>query len=308
MKTATTKEHMIASGLDHAFSLDEFIDESMTPLEAKRYDMIVSDPIVQELAPDRQREAIQDTFELYLKSKDVLAPVVAGFASELLDEAGSKEQVIFAARDGLGAYEAAKNLLEKFPDRYETANDQLAYAYFTRNLTYHSSSEDLREYVGELGMDADKPTLVADVGMYGSIQHELEKAMPNLQLRYLISRNSDIPGYMDDGQTRRLSVLRRGIPGNPAIHFLEDTFSGTTSSPAQLVRGEDGRLTPDLIDNAYEPAELLRRKYAVYAFGDYVAELSEPPNPTEREHHVAALDQFLSDEDEYRHLMVPHIR
>lgn len=286
------------------------IDTTESSINDHRLEEIMTDPLLDKLPEAERHEAAANAFELYIRSKEKLAPVVAGFASELLHNAGGG-QVIFAARDGLGAFEAAKELLDKFPDSYETKPDDLAYAYFTRKLMYNSETHDLHSYVNQtLGMDSQKPTLVADIGMYGSIERELREVLPKSQLRYMISKNPSIPGYIHDDHDKFLHALSRGISGNPAIHFLEDTFSGTTSSPSRLVRDEaTGNMVPEMREgeDAYEPAELMKRKYAAKAFGDYVSELDQPPADYSSQ-DVKALDEFLQDTDQYRHLMVPHIR
>jgi hypothetical protein len=64
---------------------------------------------------------------------------------------------------------------------------------------------------------------------------------------------------------------------------------------------------PNIIEDAYEPKELLKRTYAVKAFTDHVAELKSVPQITKMNDASAKLDDFLKDVDNYRHLMVPHI-
>lgn len=198
-----------------------------------------------------------------------------------------------------------------FPDAYEASSDALAYAYFTRSLMWHSTPEEVRAYVTQmLGMDPDKPTLVADIGMYGSIEHELRRVLPNMEFRFMISKNPGILGYIHDGKDRHLQAIARGIPGNPAVHFLEDTFSGTTSSPKRLVPDPvTDNMVPEMLEGeaAYGPAELMKRKYATLAFGDYVSELEQPPTGRSQS-DIDKLDAFLQDTTQYQHLMVPHIR
>ena len=270
-------------------------------------DDMMEDPILQSIPAEERLETVSDALELYTKSKDIVAPVITGFADSLLREAGGRKQIVFAARDGLGAYEAAKGLLSKFPQEYGAHEDDMAYAYLTRKLVYGSSLEALRRYLAELGIDAQKPTLLADIGMYGSIMHTMEEVMPRVEARYVISRNPAIPGYADDYEgTTRMHSLER-ISGNPAIHFLEDTFSGCTNSPDKLVE-QDGKLVPNIDAEAFEPKELLKRKYAMRAFTDYARSLSTPPAVSEKASRIKALDRFLSEPEQYQHLMVPHVR
>lgn len=270
-------------------------------------DALLADPILRSIPAEEQFEAVSDAFELYTRSKEIVAPVIAGFADALLREAHGERQIVFAARDGLGAYEAAKVLIAKFPDEYAIKETDMAYAYLTRKLVYGSSPEDLQRYLSGLGIDIQGPTLLADIGMYGSIMHAMQGIMPQVEARYLISRNPAIPGYADDynGSTRMNSLTT--IIGNPATHFLEDTFSGCTNSPDKLIE-QNGRLVPNIDENAFEPKELLKRKYAMRAFTDYVQSLDTPPSNSEKTSSIKLLDDFLSDPGQYQHLMVPHIR
>lgn len=284
----------------------ELIDtENLSAIEEERLSEIISDPIVLKISPQERKDAVKDAFELYIKSKDVLAPVIACYVDSLLHQAGTDKQLVFAARDGLGLYLSALALIKKFPNEYVTTNEQIAYAYFTRKLMMSATQYELREYVVQLGLVAEAPTIVTDIGMYGSIQYALSTVFSDVSLSYLISRNPSIPGFIDDGNTKRLNSLKR-ISGNPAIHFLEDTFSGRTSSPDKLERVA-GVLVPNIIEDAYEPKELLKRTYAVKAFTDHVAELKSVPQITKMNDASAKLDDFLKDVDNYRHLMVPHI-
>ncbi|MEO6728176.1 MAG: hypothetical protein ABIM96_04560 [Candidatus Saccharimonas sp.] len=308
MKTKeTTPTHMNEQTRTHIREIVPNATDLTNDVSSACLEDILADPILSDIPAEEQFEAVSDAFELYAKSKDIVAPVITGFADSLLREAEGLSQIVFAARDGLGAYEAAKLLLSKFPKEYDVEDGDMAYAYLTRKLVYGSSHEDLRQYLAELGIDPQKPTLLADIGMYGSIMHTMQGVMPQVEARYLISRNQSIPGYADDyHNTTRMNSLAT-IVGNPATHFLEDTFSGCTNSPDKLVE-KNGKLVPNIDENAFEPKELLKRKYAMRAFTDYVQSLDTPPSKSEKRSRVRALDSFLSDPGQYQHLMVPHVR
>lgn len=283
--------------------------EELSELDDQRLVEIAQDPILEQLPADQREKAISDTFELYLKTKEYVAPVVTGFTDSLLKEAGQDKQIIFAARDGLGSFEAARALLKKFPEAYGGAQpEQLAYLYFTRAAVTNSWNM-ITDYVKQAGLNPEAPTLIADIGMYGSIMYDLVSLLPKAEARYIISRNPNIPGYAVDA-TKNLGMdCLYQISGNPAVHFLEDTFSGTTSSPARLIE-VGGKIIPDMKEGleAYGPDELMKRKYAITAFGDYVSLLDVPPAEEERPAQVHAMDEFLLEGAQYHHLMVPHIR
>lgn len=308
--TMKTLEHSVYDPHDtHSLSphnLITRIDDDQTEQGSKCLNDLMDDPILRGIPEAEQFEAISDAFELYAKSKDIVAPVVTGFADALLREADGSRQIVFAARDGLGAFEAAKILLRKFPEEYATKEIDTVYAYLTRRLVYDSTPAMIQQYLEELGVDTQKPVLLADIGMYGSIMDRMRQVMPNVEARYVISRNPDIPGFADDSSSRSGMTSLSAIVGNPAVHFLEDTFSGLTSSPDRLVE-VGGHLVPNIVENAFEPKELLKRKYAIRAFIDYADSLTTPPIQSEKMSQIAALDRFLADSDQYRHLMVPHI-
>ena len=254
-----------------------------------------------------RREAIKDAFELYKVTKETVAPVIVGFADELLRESDGKK-IMFAARDGIGAYVAAQKLLERFPESYEgvSAGDML-YPYLTRSVVFDTNPADLVGYLQQCGVeDVDSPVIMADIGMYGSTVGRLKQVLPNLETRYLISRSHSIPGYADDGSGQMSSM--DSIVGNPAVHFMEDTFSGLTSSAKRLLKGRDGTLVPDIKQDAYPAEELLKRKYALRAFEDAVTELSAAPQQAQKEVWVKKLDDFLVENSNYASMMVPHER
>lgn len=266
-----------------------------------------TDPILEGMSEGEKREVIKDAFELYEIAKDIVAPVVVGFADDLLQESAGRK-IMFAARDGVGTYVAAQRLLERFPESYEEKTDEdLLYPYLTRKVVFDANSSELVDYLHQCGVeDTSSPVVMADIGMFGSVVGRLKHVLPGLETRYLISRNASIPGYADDGSGQMPSM--RAIIGNPAVHFIEDTFSGLTSSASMLLAAEDGTLHPDIKQDAYPAPELLKRKYALRAIEDAVAELPDSPDQNQRGEWVKKLDEFLYDPNNYDGMMVPHER
>lgn len=270
---------------------------------------IARSPILDSIDSAERQEAISETAELYAKTREVIAPIITGFADTLLTESNPDEQLLFAARDGLGAYTAAQVLTERFPDRYPAKPENISYAYLTRAIVQSSQPKDVARYLESIGVDTLKPTKLVDIGMYGTMMYDLNRIFPNIQARYLISKNGSIPGYIDgpDNPGRVASVAQ--VIGNPAIHFLEDTFSGVTGSPKQLIE-VDGVPQP-LFErglDAYPGRELLKRTYAMQAIKDYAGAIEQPDSIGKLDANIAKLDDFLGQPDLYKHLMVPHIR
>lgn len=299
-KTAELLPSPSQGAVDH---LDEAKHELAIDQTAKVWDKIWAEPSLHAIKPGQRLEAARQTFELYQKAKAYVAPVIANFAAQTLTEAAGRP-VIYAARDGLGAYQAATRLKQKFPNNYPNAN-QLKYAYLTRGVVWSSSAEQLTAYLHQLGLDdLNQATLLVDIGMYGSMLPDLRRVMPKLDARFLISKSSAIPGYAH-GEHYQMYTMAH-VSGNPAVHFLEDTFSGPIATPKALTE-VDGRLAPNTHDWHYPPDVDLKRKYAVEAIADYVDALTAPPNPQDMS-AVDELDAFLADRAGYQQLMVPHER
>lgn len=281
----------------------EHLRISEAAVDETRYKEIAESPLLLELPEGERAEAVSQTFELYKTAKEVVAPVIVGFADYLLEEARDR-QIIFAARDGLGAYTAATQLKEKF-DYSNPDPDQLVYAYLTRKVVGSTPPNQIGRYLEQLGVqDTKAPLLLADIGMYGTMVRSFKDIMPSVDVRYLISKTPEIPGYADGTESHMASV--RNVVGNPAIHFMEDTFSGAMPSPARLI-DQDGRLVPNTLNDAFPPAEALKREFAMKAIYDHAASLEERPKqpPVEA---IKKLDDFLAQPLRFKHLMVPHNR
>lgn len=283
----------------------------VTPVLSERNGEVVSieqqianDPFMQSVSSGDRESLIRRTAELYRVARDVVGPVVTGFADSLLREAEGRK-VIFAARDGIGSYMAAGKLLQKF-EYPGMGPESIAYGYFSRRVVCGVGSAVLRQYVEQLGVNPDQGVLLADIGFGGSIISYLRQVMPNLEPRYIMSTNSSIPGYAHAEHGRFQMKSMNHIGGNPAVHFMEDTFSGMIASPGSLVSvGES--LVPDTHLNAYPADVAIRRKYALLGVEDYAASITAPPDQSNLD-AIAALDKFLSNTSNYEHLMVPHER
>ncbi len=264
-------------------------------------------------------EAITHTIELYTKTQEFVAPVVVSFADFLLQKlskSGKSTKLVCAARDGIGAYLAAQKLLEKFPANYPNVDaHQLAYAYLSRHVVFNSSPEILERHLQELGLNPGDSIILADIGMYGSMLAALREKLPNFRLEsveYLISRTPQANGYLDTPQYTMSSVVN--VVGNPAVHFLEDTYSGSIASPTRLVE-TGSELVPDTISSEYSGEIALKREFALRAITDFVQDLAATTSPDQPQalpidfpNAKKRLDEFLADQNNFRHLMVPHER
>lgn len=265
------------------------------------YEQIGADPLLAEVPESEREETLRNTFELYVASKEVVAPVIAGFAHDLLTHADGK-QIVFAGRDGIGPFIAASILKEKF-DYPDAGRDQLIYAYLTRRIVDNTPVDTLQDYLKQEGLtDPTDRVILADIGMYGTIISKIQRALPQVEPRYLISKNYSIPGYADSDEHPMSSL--QSVIGNPAVHFMEDTFSGNIPSPSELI-DIDGVLTPNTADRSYPAAELLKRTYALKAIEDYTRGAEQPDLGAAA---VDTLDDFLSDTSHFTHMMIPHTR
>jgi len=259
---------------------------------------------------EEERQRVVDvTTELYDKSQEVMAPVFVGFADHLLRKVSTREntRIIFAARDGIGPYQAALALLERFPERYPNVKaEQLVYAYFTRKVVYGSSEQLLKEYLQELGVPIGSDLILADIGMYGSIISPLRKKLADFEItdvEYVVSRTDEANGFIDD-LSSPLSAFTQ-IVGNQAVHFIEDTYSGPIQSPTTIIKTELG-LQPDTYLGSYDGEIGLKREYAIRAITDFVAQMESPDLDIETTR--LKLNEFLGNPENFSRLMVPHER
>lgn len=257
-------------------------------------------PVPSRLVNEPAIEQDQHIKRLYEVSRDIVGPVIVGFAQQLLEEADGRK-IVFAARDGLGTYTAARVLQDRF---HEPNPDQLAYAYLTRRVVFRSGALAVGRHLEQLGVQREDEALVADIGMYGSFAHQMREVLPHSELRYLISRHPSIPGYADGPAEFRMKSMQ-GIVGNPAVHFLEDTYAGPIQSPSRLIEAEDGTLIPNTAGMTYTGAIALKRQVALRGIYDHATSLTSAPDASDMQ-PVHALDELLVDPKNYADLMVPH--
>lgn len=243
-----------------------------------------------------------DAQKLYEISREIVAPVIAGFAHHLLREAGERK-IIFAARDGLGSYIAAQELKQHF-DYTQSPDDQLVYAYLSRKIVFGTEGSKLEQYLGQEGIQQNDNVVLADIGWYGSLMLPIKRVLPNADIRFLISRHPDIPGYADSPYLPCMASMAI-IRSNTAPLFLEDTYSGPVPSPVTLTES-DGQLAPNTLNDSYPTYLLLKREMALLAIRDYTKGLREMPPDCPDFSAISRLDRFLFDPANYEGLMIPH--
>ncbi len=262
-----------------------------------------------DISKQKQAEIIKDAMRLYEVSREKVAPVVLDFARWCLERAKPGQKVLFLARDGLAPWIAARLLVRqgKFPGITE---DQLKYAHLSRNITWQEDETTLKQYLSQLGVeDDDKDLLTVDVGMFGAIHRSLQELYPKKKVSslYLISASRDegIEGYLSDVKkgTSSIDPIWKSIPGNPAVHFIEDTFSGFYGSTQGLEKSEDGTVKPKL-GVPYSREVYLKRLAAIDGIVDHAMSL-EPGDPKK---NSAELNAYLASQfkEDKKYIMVPH--
>lgn len=223
VETATKEE---SGEVDIISSIEKEIDIHMPGIEAIE-----------------KQEILKKTTELYNKSKETVAPAIVAFADEILgklSESDPTTKVVFLARDAIGGFEAAKALAEKFPGNYaEGVEEKLMYAYLTRKVVYNTPENVLLDYLHQEGLNSGDKAILVDVGMYGTVLYPIKRVLGKDSIKvssveYLISRTPEANGFIDDDDSRTMQAFET-IVGNPAIHFMEDTYSGPIKSPKALV-------------------------------------------------------------------------
>ncbi|MDP3792193.1 MAG: hypothetical protein Q8Q89_00475 [bacterium] len=264
---------------------------------------------LEDLSKEKQGEILKDAMRLYEVSRDKVAPVVLDFARWCLERAKPGQKVLFLARDGLAPWIAARLLVRqgKFPGITE---DQLKYTHLSRNITWQEDEATLKQYLSQLGVeDNDEDLLTVDVGMFGAIHRSLQELYPQKKVTslYLISASRDegIEGYLSDVKkgTSSIDPIWKSIPGNPAVHFLEDTFSGFYGSTQGLEKSEDGTIKPQM-GIPYSRDVYLKRLAAIDGIVDHALSQKEGDSKA----NSAALNAYLVSQfkDDKKYIMVPH--
>ena len=262
-----------------------------------------------DIGKEKQEELLRDAARLYEVSRDEVAPVVLDFAGWCLEKVAPGQTVLFLARDGLAPWIAARLLVRqgRFPGISE---EQLKYAQLSRKIMWEESRETIRDYLSQIGVENDGgDLLMVDIGMYGAIHSSLQNLYPQKKAKslFLISASNQegIEGYLSDVKKKSKfdDPLWKNISGNPAVHFLEDTFSGFYSSTQGLERTEGGAIQPQL-GAPYSREVYLKRLAAVWGVADY-ALAQEGGDPAK---NSAGLSAYLTSQfqEDKKHIMVPH--
>ena len=158
---------------------------------------------------------------LYEVSRDLYAPVLAGFAAEWLDELARRSDgvVICLGRDGLTPFLAARTLLRMSPRRFRGVHPRrVQLAYVSRPLARGAVADGaqaalLDRYLCSRGAVGGEVLTLVDVGIHGSIQDCLQRLYPGRHVRgrYLVlrRRNGDPHGAHKRGFLAELDVAPR---------------------------------------------------------------------------------------------------
>ncbi len=280
----------------------------------KRISKVIKETVEVHMDTDEEaskEEVVKKALELYMESRDSVAPTICDFADHVLKGTGEGTKLLFLARDALGVYEASTILLDRFPQKYrEIPQESLVYVYLNRKVMFNSDPQDIFRYLKQEGLGQGDQVNIVDIGMYGTIINPLKKILSLRDIgvtnvKFLISRSDVAEGFIDDGRDKQMKAFPR-ISGNLAVHFMEDTFSGYVKSPSKLVRTQNPTaLQPDTIDQKYGFPEILYRHVAIQAIKDYAAavEYREVGNISE---HIEKLDTLLCDANRLKRIMIQH--
>lgn len=209
---------------------------------------------------------------LYRVSRELYAPILAGFATRWLEEMATEPEsvALCLGRDGLAPFVAAQALLQtnRRPFRHIKPR-RLRLAYISRLIAQEATrkpgqAELLDRYLQGQGVKGDRPLTLVDVGIHGSIQDSLQNLYPQRPCKghYLVlRRRADDPngdakkGYLADLDVAEPSPLNIGAlwppgpgwerggtlrSGDPlflhprSIHILEDLWNGVGGSALSL--------------------------------------------------------------------------
>ena len=218
---------------------------------------------------------------LYREAYARVAPVVMGAVDDCLRNALSsvregESQFYFLARDGLGGYKIAKKLIQSFPQRYSaTRLDQLHYVHLNKDTL---KSPLAKSYLIESGLRSGHTAYFFDIGWGGSTTPDLKALVRDVGADF--GHTCLVFSHREPTQDVR-SFIRFHFDGddhpfgqvssNPAVHFMEDTFSGSFKRSITLSPGE--KVTPNGLDRSYEGDVLVKRVTAIQALEDAVADL-----------------------------------
>jgi len=249
-----------------------------------------------------------------------MAPVVIGYADHLLREAAKEKnpKIVFVARDGVGSYEVAKILLQRFPQRYEGITEgDLSFLFLNKETMRDPLVDD---YVRQAGIKEGDRVYIADLGFFGSLDHSFEKLIGRLGAKYqgmhlvFASGGGKAAGWALNaagGIHHEGSEVLAQIPGNPFVHWLEDPFSGIHRKPKKLAQ-RGGEIVPAIPSDGYSGKNLQTRKTNLQGLKDAAGDVSfSALNNTGRKEIVENLFRFASKKSNYKWIvdeLVPHER
>jgi len=247
---------------------------------------------------------------VYDKAYEHVAPAVIGAADQILRDAAKQSQakVMFIARDGIGGYEVAKILIKRFPERYPgLTQGSIKYVFLNKHTL---RSEHAKRYLQQQGVENGTPTYFFDLGWYGSMESNYKMLTQQAAgdykgLRLMLSPDSQ-RAYIS---LRDTSGPYASIPGNPAVHFMEDTFSGVQPRPSQLTIAENGTVAPVFPDQAYTGTDYDMRVFALEALKDSAQDIALGDlNALTPDHARKKLFELVGNPEAYKPIMVPHER
>jgi hypothetical protein len=242
---------------------------------------------------ERLEVAVEPARQLYDIGSRLVAPVIAGFADSAIERAAGRQMVCFA-RDGLGTYEIASQLLARCSDQYAVLPASTNLAYVNRKLVLNEGPAVVCRYLECIGVDTRSAILVVDIGVYGTIIPMMRPVLPDAEYYYLLSVKDDINGYAHHPSRPPMSNVCH--PDNEwPLYFLEDPFCGLERSPHRLRQDVAGMWLPDFESSPYppfSPHERLCRVAAFLSLRDYAAGLTRRPDqPSEAA--IRRLNNFL---------------
>ncbi len=215
----------------------------------------------------------------YASSRIYYAPVVVEWVHSVLetskafqkDPSSQPHRVIFLARDGIPAYEIAKELIRKYPEKY--ADIPVSLLYISRKVKDWTNENEankqmLIDYAKQEGVQKDDKCMVIDIGFFGSMIQPIKDAFQDLtediQFGYLVSHTQQAYGFMGNLTEKLDSVIAAGQ--NPAVHWLEDTHQGVKNSATKLVQ-VNGKIIPYITDKfGQETCKVSSEKSYLYKY------------------------------------------
>jgi hypothetical protein len=255
--------------------------------------------------------------QLYDASYFRVAPSIIASVDQMLKgvgDNGANSEFFFLARDGLGAFNIAKILLGKFPERYPGVREnQLHYVYVNRKTIY---SEFMPTYLEQNGLTPGKTAHFFDLGWFGSMYSELKEICKEsgaqLGGMYLV---------FNDGSKKNIHPFHEtafkpnhppihDVEGIPAVHFLEDTFSGFETRPNNLIQETASGKIVTSQTQRYSGDKMNKRSIALLGLHQAAQDIetTEELDSLSPSHTSGILFPFLEEINQGKHqnILVPH--